>query len=137
MKKDKQINIPKGNSSDDVYLRKAIINANLFKLIGTGVVCGALGGKLVEFIPVSIDETATHASRNYESTLAALRVVEAIKKAKLRNKTEASSGKQKKLNFKVVYELSANLSGIGQVKIIVGERKLGRVLHYCITKKRS
>ena len=32
-------------------------------------------------------------------------------------------------------ELSAELNGIGLVKIVVGNKKNQQLLHYCITKK--
>ncbi len=135
MAKIKQLNIPIGTTKEDIYLRRAIIVEHLWKLVGTSVSCKAFGDKKVEFIPVSIDETATHASKNYHSTIAALHVVEAIQEATLQRTTSPASQKQRKLKFKKVHELSSELQSVGNVKIIVGERASGRVLHYCITKK--
>lgn len=37
--------------------------------------------------------------------------------------------------FMKIYELKATLDNLGEVKIIVGERKNKRIIHYCITKK--
>ncbi len=126
--------IPQGTDKESVYIRRGIIVANLYPLVRTSVPCKAFK-KEVGFILNSIDETATHAAKSYLSTLAALRVVEALGKSELVATHVAKSKKQIKLNFKKVHELKAELSGLGTVKIIVGERAKGRVLHYCITKK--
>lgn len=127
--------IPQGTDKESTYIRRAIIVEHLWKLIGTSVRCKAFHPRKVEFIPTSIDETATHASKNRESTLAALHVVEALKNATIVRKTPPHSQRQKKMNMKTIYELSARLPHIGEVKIIVGERANRRILHYCITKK--
>ena len=129
--------IPKGDNREDVYIRRAIIVERLAPLIGTSVPCPAFQGKKVEFLFDSIDETATRASKHYESTLAALRVIEALKKAALAKTDAPHSNKQKKMRFKKVHELQSKLSGLGSVKIIVGERNNGLIIHYCITKKQD
>lgn len=128
--------IPTGTDKESTYMRRAIIVEQLWKLIGRSVCCKAFHPRKVEFVPMSVDETATHASKNYESTLAALHVVEALEAAVMVKRTPAASQKQKKMNMKTIYELSARLPHIGEVKIIVGERASKRILHYCITKKR-
>ena len=75
------------------------------------------------------------AARSYESTLAALRIVEAIEKSSF-VKTDIPNTKQKnKMYFTKIYELKSSLSDLGDVKIIVGERKNKRIIHYCITQK--
>ena len=125
--------IPKGTSKEDVYLRRAIIVERLYPMLGKSVPCRAFGARKVEFLYDSIDETATRASRRYESTLAALRVVEALRNAKIVRYGNPHSQKQRKMKFIKMYELQANLKGIGRVKIVVGERKTKRVLHYSIT----
>lgn len=128
--------IPKGDNREDVYIRRAIIVERLAPLIGTSVPCPAFQGKKVEFLFASIDETATRASRRYESTLAALRVVEALKKAMLVNTDTPHSNKQRKMKFVKMYELKSVLNRIGEVKIMVGERSRKQYIHYCITNKR-
>lgn len=127
--------IPTGDSKEDVYIRRAIIVERLAPLIGKSVSCSAFNGKNVKFEFASIDETATHAAKHYESTLAALRVVEALKKSVLVKTDFPQSNKQKKMNFKKVHELSSSLKSIGEIKIIVGERSNTKIIHYCITKK--
>ena len=127
--------IPKGDSREYVYIRRAIIVERLAPLIGTSVPCPAFQGKKVEFLFDSIDETATHAAKQYASTLAALRIVEALQKAKFVKTDKPHSHKQRKMGFEKIYELSAYLKSIGNVKIIVGEKRNSRIIHYCITKK--
>lgn len=129
--------IPKGISKEDVYIRRAIIVERLAPLIGTAVPCKAFAPKQVYIVFDSIDETATRAAKRYESTLAALRLVEALKNATLEKTNAPHSNKQKKMRFKKVHELQGKLSNIGSVKIIVGERNNGLIIHYCITKKQE
>ena len=129
--------IPTGTSKEDVYIRRAIIVERLFPLKGTSVACAAFKGKKVKFVFASIDETATRASRSYESTLAALRVVEALKRATLVKTDLPHSNKQRKMEFVKVHELTSQLRNIGTVKIIVGEKKNKMVIHYCITHKKN
>ncbi len=131
----KKTYIPRGNSNQEVYTRRAIIMERLTALIGTGVDCAAFPGRKVEFIFDSIDETATRASYTYQSTLAALQVVKALKDARKIRTSQPESQKQKKMKFQRVFELTSELPQVGKVKIIVGERSNQRILHYCITKK--
>ncbi len=126
--------IPAGISKEDVYIRRAIIVERLAPLIGKGFPCRAFKQSRVEFVFASIDETATHAAKRYESTLAALRIVEALRNAILVNTTNPHSNRQRKMNFVKVHELNSILDGIGEVKIFVGERKNMRILQYSITK---
>lgn len=129
------IKIPKGTSKEEVYERRAIIIENLQHLIGTAIRCKALNNQLVHFDFYSIDETATHASKRYESTLAALKVTKAISNAKFVGISKTHSKRQIKRGFTQMIELSAELNGIGIVKIVVGNKKNQQLLHYCITKK--
>ncbi len=129
--------IPKGSDKDSIYKRREIIVENLEILIGQKFSCKAFGSRLVEFNFYSVDETAMQASQNYESTMAALEVVKALKSAWLVKTSLPVSSKQKKRKFKRIYELASVLKKIGKVKIIIGERNNKRIFHYCITKKRE
>ena len=127
--------IPTGCSREEVYIRRAIIVETLSPLIGTSVPCGAFKGKSVEILYNSVDETATRASQRYESTLAAIRLVEALRESSLVRIDIPKDKQKKKMYFTKVYELKATLTNLGEVKIIVGERNNKRMIHYCITKK--
>ena len=83
----------------------------------------------------SVDETATRASQRYESTLAAIRLVEALRESSLVKIDIPKDKQKKKMYFVKIYELKAILTNLGEVKIIVGERNNKRMVHYCITKK--
>ena len=131
------IKIPKGITKEEVYERRAIIIEELQHLIGTSIRCKALKNQLVHFDFYSIDETATHASKKYESTLAALNVTKAISNAVYIRRDKPHSKNQIKMRFKEIVELSAELKDIGIVKIIVGQRRNKKFVHYCITKKDS
>ena len=127
--------IPKGNSEEEVDKRNEIIIECLIPLINKHVDCNAFAKDKVKFEFRSIDETACHASKRYESTLAALRIEEALNKAVFVKRDVPKSKKQKKMKFTQIYELKSFLEDLGEVKIIVGERKNKKVIHYCITKK--
>lgn len=64
-------------------------------------------------------------------------VKEAIRVAKLKRKGTPKSSRQRKMQFQRVYELHGKLKELGEYKLIVGEKKNKRVLHYCITSKRT
>ena len=128
--------IPKGNSEEDVNKRNEIIVECLLPLINKHVDCNAFVKDKVKFEFRSIDETACHASKRYESKLAALRIEEALKNAVFVKRDVPKSQKQKKkMGFTKIYELKSFLEDLGEVKIIVGERKNKKIIHYCITKK--
>ncbi len=133
----KNNDIPRGTGKEDVYFRRAIIVRQLMPLKGKTIPCRAFPeGVKIEF--VSIDETATRAAFSYESTLVALHLVEALKKARLIEKHPIHSTKQKKARFVYMFELESNLSSLGKAKIILGKRKNKSnsiIVHYCITKK--
>lgn len=131
------IKIPKGITKEEVYERRAIIIEELQHLIGTAVRCKALKNQLVHFDFYSIDETATHASKKYESTLAALNVTKAISNAVYIRRDRPHSKNQIKMRFNEIVELAAELKDIGIVKIIIGQRRNKKYVHYCITKKDS
>ena len=134
----KRVGIPRGEEKEDVYKRKEILIRELLPLIGTKVKCPALNNRDVEFIFYSIDETATRAARRYQSTLVALHVKEAIKVAKFVKTDTPKDNKQKnKMKFQKMYELKGTLKEVGEYKLMVGEKKNKRVLHYCITSKRT
>ncbi len=129
--------IPRGTGKADVYLRNAVIVERLWRLVGTGIPSKAFGGRKVEFTADSVKETATHAAKTYPSTLAALRVAEALGKAELVRSSKADTATQRRMKLRTMHELTARLDGIGPVKIMVGERANRRILHYCITKRRQ
>ena len=101
------IKIPKGITKEEVYERRAIIIEELQHLIGTAVRCKALKNQLVHFDFYSIDETATHASKKYESTLAALNVTKAISNAVYIRRDKPHSKNQIKMRFNEIVELAA------------------------------
>ena len=127
--------IPKGNNKEDVYIRRAIIVEHLAPLIGTSVPCAAFAPKQVKIVFASIDETATHAAKRYDSTCAVLQLKRLLSSASLVKTTAPHSNKQKKMGFVKVHELSALGGKFGEVKIIVGERKNTHIVQYCLTKK--
>ena len=126
----KSPNIPVGNSIDDVYAGRDYIVNKLQHLIGSSIRCKALRAQKVHFDFYSIDETATHAAKRYESTLAALKVTKAISNAKIVGSSQAKSNKQKKLGFVLMVELSAELKDVGNVKIVIGRKSNKQYLHY-------
>ena len=90
--------IPTGSCCEDVYIRRDIIVKYLSPLIGKSIPCNAFNGKDVEILFHSVDETATRASQRYESTLAALRLEEALRHSSF-VKTDLPNHKQKKTMY--------------------------------------
>lgn len=134
----KRIRIPKGEEKGEVYKRKEILMRELMPLIGTKVKCPALDNRNVEFIFYSIDETATRAAKRYQSTLVALQIKEAIKNAKFVKTDNPKNNRQKKMfHFQKLYELKGILKEVGEYKLMIGEKKNKRILHYCITSKKN
>ena len=124
----------KPKKTSPVEARRKAIKLYLTGLEVKSIECPILG-KNVDIVAGSIRETAVHAAKSERSTLAVFRIGEAIKKAKYVKLHAPKDGKQSSMNFVKIHELKAFLSGIGEVKIIVGERQNKRILHYCITAK--
>ena len=105
----KNSKIPQGNSKEEVYARRDYIINKLQHLIGTSIRCAALNNQKNHFDYYSIDETATHAPKSYESTKGALNITKAICSAKFVKTHSTHSKRQAKRGFIEMIELSAEI----------------------------
>lgn len=112
--------------------RRLLIRSELKTLVGSGINCPGLKNRPVVFTEASLKETAAQAGKSYSSTLVALHVVKAIQVAKLEKENPPDSKKQLELKFQKMYVLRGRLD-VGSFKLMVGEKKDKRILHYCIT----
>ncbi len=131
----KDLQIPKGTKPEDVKKRCQIIKSQLKKLKGKTIICPCLGNVPVDISARSIDEISTHAAKKYSSTLAALDIKNAIKKARFfRMHIPKDNMQQRKMGFLFLYVLKCESSNGETIKITIGVRERPiKFLQYCIT----
>lgn len=132
MKKE-NIVIPKGNSKQDRAARRSIIKKQLESLVGSTMNCPCLGNVPVELTPRGLNETIHHASKSYNSTMAALRLREHLSHATLyKYRVPKDNRQRRKMGFTFTIELHDKCDG-KIVKIMVGVTIKPQYFHYCIT----
>ena len=125
--------IPKGNTEPEFLQRKRIIKNALKALSGKSVACPALDNNQVTISPKSIEETAHHAAKSLQSTLAALDLVNQIRTATFYRYWLPKDNRQiKAFGFEFVIELHGQLSG-RTTKLMVGVKITAKYMHYSIT----
>lgn len=125
--------IPKGSTEADFLQRKKIIKTALKPLSGKNVRCPALDNNPVTISPKSIEETAHHAAKSYQSTLAALDLVHQIETASFFKYWLPKDNRQiKAFGFEFVIELHGELGG-KVTKLMVGVKITAKYMHYSIT----
>jgi len=131
------IEIPKGNTKEDIALRKQIIFDfyQKWKLLNPEM--RKYNNSLMEYINiryVSIDETCAHASKNYLSTLAVLQLDAILTLAEKKSVTLAKPNNKNQKPFEKMIRMFYDCPGIGAVKLTVGVRKVTHEkVQYCIT----
>ncbi|MBP5504999.1 MAG: hypothetical protein J6X89_02720 [Bacteroidales bacterium] len=124
--------IPKGNSREDIKARKQIIKDFYAKWIMSNPEKRVWNVSLKRFIYVkylSINETVGHASGTYESTAAVLQLTEILKKAKYYEKKPKKQYDKNQKQFSNIVILMH-----GSIKLTVGVHKnTGDCIQYCIT----
>ena len=135
---DKTIEVPMGNSKEDIKAREAIISDMYRSWYEANPSKAVYNTHLKDYINVrflSINETVHHASMSYLSTLAVLQLdlilknafqVGKAQKPKLDNKNQSE--------FSKMLIMECPLVGIGTAKLTVGvKKKTGMKIQYCIT----
>ena len=124
--------IPKGNSREDIKNRKQIIKDFYANWIAEHpekkVWNKSLRAKIhVKYL--SINETVGHASGTYESTDAVMRLTEILENAKVvTRKQKKQEDKNQKMFSQIVILM------YGPIKLTVGRQKnTGEYIQYCIT----
>lgn len=117
----------------DIEGRREFIQTQLSNI--TSCVFSEGLNEFVAFVPKSIHEIASHASKSVTSTVMALNCVELVKKAVVIQEgcTPHSKSERSRFHFKEMKILAAELNNYGYAKITVGKQSLGKHLVYCIT----
>lgn len=128
--------IPQGNSSGEVAIRRSIISNFYREWKKKNPSMKKYNLSLKEFINirfVSITETCTHASRNYLSTLAVLQLDDILTNAKKVAIIPAKKNANQK-SFDKMIMMEYNCTGIGIIKMTLGIRRGSHEkIQYCIT----
>ena len=83
---------------------------------------------------LSITETMRHASKNYSSTLALLQLDTILRYAVVYGKPKPpKKGVANQKIFSYMLKMHYELIGIGLVKMMVGVKRTGEKIQYCIT----
>jgi hypothetical protein len=83
---------------------------------------------------LSITETMRHAAKTYASTLALLQLDTILRYAVKYGKPKPpKKGVKNQAIFSQIQEMHCELIGIGTVKMIVGIKRSGEKIQYCIT----
>ena len=131
------IEIPYGNTKEDVALRKQIIFEFYQKWKTLNPDMRKFNSSLKEYINiryVAIDETCAHASKNYLSTLAVLQLDAILTLAVKKSVSLAKVGNRNQKPFEKMIKMIYDCPGIGAVKLTVGVRKVTHEkVQYCIT----
>ena len=98
----------------------------------------ALGGKKVRIVAKSVLETATHASKNFESTILAINLPQIIEKASFAYSSVPKCGTQtKKFHARRVIVLLAETEFGPLAKLTIVEKGNQFYLEYCVTAKEN
>ena len=124
--------IPSGNSKEEVKLREQIIKDFYAGWIAENPDKKVWNDDLNDFILVkylSITETAEKAARQYESTLAVLRLSELLRKSKKVAEVPPKKGTKNQKPF-----IKMIIMQLDNIKLTVGLQKTtGDKVQYCIT----
>ena len=124
--------IPQGNSREEVKLRDQIIKDFYAGWIAENPEKKMWNDDLQDYILVkylSITETAEKAARQYESTLAVMRLSELLRKSKKVAEVPPKNGTKNQKPFLKMYIMQ-----LDNIKMTVGlQKSTGDKVQYCIT----
>lgn len=129
--------IPEGNTKEEIKRRKDIISRvyrywtiinpdkKVYNPFLKGNVC-------IKYL--SITETMRHAAKTYQSTLAVLQLDRILREAHIVGKPKPpKKGVANQKAFKYLLETRCQLPKLGEIKMMVGVKKSGEMIQYCIT----
>lgn len=131
------MNIPTGNNNEELKQRKDIISqlyrqwtdSNPDKKVFNPSLKGDVNNRFV-----SITETMRHAAKTYRSTLALFYLDRILRNAVIVGKPKPpKKGVANQKPFKYLLETHCLLHGIGMAKMMVGVKRSGEMILYCIT----
>lgn len=135
------MNIPQGNSKDELKAREEIISQVYRKWTENNPAKRVYNRSLKDYINIkylSITETKRHAAKSYTSTLALLQLDTILRYAvKIGKPKPTKRGSKNQNNFVQIQVMKYDLVGIGTVKMTVGIKKSGEKIQYCITAIRA
>ena len=136
-KENKTIEVPMGNTKEDIKAREAIISDVYRCWYEANPTKAVYNTCLKDFINVrflSINETVHHASISYLSTLAVLQLDTILRCSVVYGKPKPpKKGVANQKVFAYMLEMHLELIGIGLVKMMVGVKRTGEKVQYCIT----
>ena len=131
------MNIPTGNSNEDYKQRKDIISQLYREWTYNNPEKKVLNPSLKGYVNIrflSITETMRHAAKTYQSTLALFYLDKILQNAIVVGKPKPpKKGVANQKSFKYLLETHYLLQGIGMVKMMVGVKRSGEMVLYCIT----
>ena len=129
---NKMIDIPKGRSKEDIKSREQIIKDFYAQWIAENPTKQIMNIFLKKHIKVkflSINETYEKASRNYESTVAVLRLSDILQNAILVDEKPAKRNTRNQKQFEKLLILK-----LGNIKLTVGLQRSNKdLVQYCIS----
>ena len=136
-KDNKTIEVPVGNTREDIKAREAIISDVYRCWYEANPSKSVYNTHLKDYINVrflSINETVHHASISYLSTLAVLQLDSILRCSVVYGKPKPpKKGVANQKAFVYMLEMHHELIGIGLVKMMVGVKRTGEKIQYCIT----
>ena len=129
--------IPQGNSKKALKQREEIISQVYRTWTENNSTKRVYNRSLKNNINIrflSITETIRHAAKTYESTLAMLQLDSILRNAVKYGKPKPpKKGVKNQAAFSQMREMRYDLAGVGTVKMMVGIKRTGEIIQYCIT----
>lgn len=129
--------IPQENSKEALKQREAIISQVYRTWTEKNPTKQVYNRSLKDNIKIrflSITETIRHAAKTYESTLAMLQLDTILRNAVKYGKPKPpKKGVKNQESFSQMQEMHYDLAGLSTVKMMVGIKRTGEVIQYCIT----
>ena len=131
------MDIPQGNTKEELAQREEIISQVYRQWTEANPDKRVYNRDLKDYINVrylSITETMRHAAKTYASTLALLQLDTILRySVKYGKPTPVKKGVKNQAIFVKMQQMRCELIGIGTVKMMVGIKKSGEKIQYCIT----
>ena len=134
---NKPILIPMGNSKEELNVREEVISQVYRRWTEENPDKRVYNRSLKDYINIrylSINETMRHAAKTYSSTLALLQLDTILRYSVVYGKPKPpKKGVSNQKIFAYMLEMHHELIGIGLVKMMVGVKRTGEKVQYCIT----
>jgi len=116
--------------------RRKFLTSELQRFEGTEIYSKYFNQNVI-VLKKSLSEITKWAAKSKESVIAALNLDGVVANAtKVNEDNPKPNKKTKEFYFNKMYEMRCNIKGVGTAKLMVGERKNGKKITYCITALR-